>query len=599
MQKRCSCIKFSLPIIEYTLSAPFITARRNRLAPVDPKFNFDCPECEEQLSVPRQHIGDQIHCNYCGENIHVPAPLSAKDKLVAGMLDDDDFEHPGALKIDGISDDADDGSSWHIKCQICDSTLLVTQQQVGKKVKCNDCYSMINVLPNAAAAKLAATVKDGSDLEIVEEKTSSKSASIPDPPNDSKVDIDSNELTLAPALELAPEITNAQKETFLEELVEEDPPELTAEHLVEEEDPIELEEPIELENPVTLSNVNPMFGLDAPNGSELDNDDDSDEMIEILDMSPEELNQPASFAAPVAPVPTELPRMPRKKGKQPNSIPVESDDEEKPIRVHAKRRPKRKQTASSIPTPVQNGFQFEDASLNEVLEKAVGVLKTGNIWIWSLVSIVVMAIGSSAWHWISPPPFNAEVALVSKLISWALGSVFGLGIFFAGFAILYFACGVIFRETAQGNTKVESVPVANSADFTSTMLLFGFSMTIAALPCMLFGFVWLSLIVQFLLAGCFLFAAWENQGPFSIISANIFSSFSQQSQSWKKWLICTAIAIGGGLTGGLLLEVYWPIVSILASIAGSFLVVASTLFYATVTGWHCGNVVEKRRQADE
>ena len=535
-------------------------------------------------------MGNQIHCVHCGEQIHAPSPMSTAEKLLAGLIEEDEFEHPGSLKIDGIEDDKDDGSSWHMKCHICDSTLLVSVQQVGKKVKCNDCYSMLDVLPNAAAKKLGIGVADGSDLEVIDEEIVVPSAS--------RRASDSSELTLAPALDLAPEITEAQKETYLDELVEEDiPMDLTSEHL-DEDEPIALMEPV-----TAATTANPAFDLGVPDSMEGDDDDDSDEMIEMLDISPEELNQPAAFVAPATTArsaPTELPRMPRK-GKRPAAIPVESDDdeEEAPVRVHAKRRPKKKQSATSGRSRAPKGFQFEDAPMSDVLDKAMGVLKTGKIWIWALVSIVVMAIGSSVWHWLGPHLLDSETSsLANRILYWGAGSIFGLGVFFIGYIILMFVCGVIFRETAQGETKVDSVSATDAADFTSTMLLFGFSMAIAALPCMFFGYMWLSLPVQFLLGGCFLYAAWKNQAAFSIISGSIVSSFSQCSQSWKKWLAVVGISAAGGIVGGLLMEVYWPIISVFTSIAGSIVVAMSTLLYAAVSGWHCGNVVEKMNQAD-
>ena len=570
---------------------PVQNRKENRLASADQNYSFDCPQCDERLSVSREKMGNQIHCVHCGEQIHAPSPMSTADKLLAGLIDDDEFEHPGSLKIDGIEDDQEDGSSWHLKCHICDSTLLVSVQQVGKKVKCNDCYSMLDVLPNAAARKLGVGIADGADLEVIDEDIV-----IPAPSTSKKRASDSSELTLAPALELAPEITEAQKETFLDELVEEDiPMELTSEHL-DEDEPIELMEPV-----ATAKTADPMFDLGAPDSSE-DDDDDSDEMIEMLDIAPEELNQPAAIVAPVAnarSAPTELPRMPRK-GKRPAAIPVEADDEdEAPVRVHAKRRPNKKQSATPARARASRGFLFEDAPMSDVLDKAMGVLKTGNIWIWALVSIVVMAIGSSIWHWLAPDQLDAETSsLANRMLYWGAGTIFGLGVFFIGYIILMYVCGVIFRETAQGETKVDSVKATDAADFTSTMLLFGFSMAIAALPCMFFGYMWLSIPVQFLLGGCFLYAAWKNQAAFSIISGSIVSSFSQCSESWKKWLAVAGISAAGGIIGGLLLEVYWPIISVFTSIAGSIVVAMSTLLYAAVSGWHCGNVVEKMNQAD-
>ena len=570
---------------------PVQNREENRLEFDELNIDFDCPECEERLSVPSEKTGSQIPCTNCGSRVHVPSQMSTVDRLLAGLTDDDEEnDHPGSLKIDGISDAADDGSSWHIKCHICDSVLLVSAQQVGSKIKCNDCYSMLDVRakPGSRNPRTQPGVADVADLEVVEEKAT-PAAPVSRPKNSRE----SDELTLMPAVELPDEIKEVQKETYLDEFVEDEPAapaELSIDDLVEDE-PLSLADPVDL-----ASTVNPMFGLGAPDSADDDADDDSDEMIEIVDVAPEELNEPENISDVVLP-PTNLPRVPRKKGKQPAAIPVEGEaDEDVPVRVHAKRRPKK--AKSDAPKRTAKGFAFDEAGVSDVLDKAVGVLKTGKIWIWALVAVAVMAIGSSIWQGLGPHRLDPEeVSLTSRMMTWGAGLVFGHGIFFAGYTILMFVCGVIFRETAQGETKVDAVSVTDTADFTSTMLLFGFSMFMAALPCVFF-YMFISLPFQFFLAGCFLFAAWKNQGAFSIVSSSIFSSFSKHSASWKNWLVVAAIAAAGGFVGGLLMEVPLQVISIFTSIAGSVIITFATLFYACVTGWHCGNIVEQMKQAE-
>jgi DNA-directed RNA polymerase subunit M/transcription elongation factor TFIIS len=553
------------------------------LASAGSNYNFDCPECDQELTVSHKQTGSQIPCTHCGKIIHVPSPISTAEKLLVGMIEEEEFEHPGTLKIDGIDDANEDGSSWHIKCHICDSVLLVHEEQVGGKVKCNDCYSMLDVLPNRKLQKIKG-VADGSDLEIIEEE-----AIVAVPKSRPKHDDD--ELTLMPAADLSPEVTDAQKENFLDELNEDEPlTELTEVHLDEDE-------PLQLSDSVSVSKVdNPMFRAAAPVEFDDDDDDDSDEMIEILDVSPEKLNEDNGIAflpdSSGGEKTKELPRMPRKGKKQPAPIPVPGDDDDAPVRVHAKRRPKKK--TRSAPSQIVKEFEFDQATPNEFLEKAMGVLGSRKIWVWAAMSILLMATGSAVWQWIRPenPPPEGMV-FSERIIGWASSMLFGQLVFFAGYIVLLFVGGVIFRETALGKTKVESVSVANMPDFTSTMLLFGFSMFIAALPCMFFGLMPVSLPFQFFLAGIFLFAAWKNQAAFQIVSGSIFESFSEHAASWKNWAIGAGIAAVGGVVGGGLMEVYVQGISIFTSIAGAILVAMVTLFYAAITGWHCGNVVEK------
>ncbi len=566
------------------------------MASADPNINFDCPECDERVSVASDKIGNQIYCPHCADQIHVPSAMSVTDKLLAGMIEEEEDDHPGTLKIDGISNSADDGSSWHIKCHICDSVLLVSDQQVGSQVKCNDCYSMLSVKPREKTLDLEDGVRDGSDLEVIEDNAS---VSIRDD-KDSRSD-DSDELTLLPEIKLAPEVTNAQKETRLDDAIVEEEPlsELTEEHLdepVEEQD----DEPILLMEPVSIAKtVSPMFGLTEPDGAEDDDEDDSDEMIEMLDVSPDELNAPEPpLEEPSAA--TQLPRIPRKGKKQAPSIPVENGEEtEAPIRVHAKRRPKKPMAEPQNRPKAKTRFAFEKASLGDVLDKAAGVLKSANIWIWTLAAIGLMATGSAIWQWVRTDLAEPEtITFAQNLLGWGAGLLCGQAVFFVGYIVLLFVGGVIFRETAQGKTKIESVSVSDSADFTSTMLLFGFSMFIAALPCMFFGRMFISIPFQFFFGGVLLFAAWKNQGAFSIVSGSLPNSISQNSASWKNWLMGAGIASLGGIVGGGLMEVQLQIVSVFTSIAGAIIIAFATLLYAAITGWHCGGAVESLQESN-
>ncbi len=570
------------------------------MAPVDPNISFDCPECDELLSVSHEKVGNQVYCPHCGDQVYVPSPVSTVDKLLTGMIEEDEIDHPGTLKIDGISSDVEKGTSWNITCHVCDSVLVVTQEQVGTKVKCNDCYSMLEVRPRGNLQKIDG-VADGSELEVVEDVP--ESSPVPEP---TPVKSDDDELTLAPLVDLPAGFAEAQKETYLKDLPEGEqhddaPMELTAEHLEPEEDaPILLTDPVNLANEPAgkaVDSLNPMFAASAPLSDEADEDDDSDEMIEVLDLSPEELNQQEEkfFHADV--VAKELPRVPRK-GRQPASVPVPQNDVDAPVRVHAKRRPKQKETVAA-PERSSRAFEFDQASFGDVMDKAFGVLKSGKVLMWGLAAIVLMSIGGAVWQWLGPDRLDPEVELLSKrLLHWGAGYLCGQAVFFVGYIVLLFVGGVIFRETAQGRTHVKSVSCTDAADFTSTMLLFGFSMFIAALPLMMIGWMFLTIPFQFFLAGIFLFAAWKNQGAFLIISASIFESFSKHLGSWQNWAMGALLAAAGGLLGGGLMEVSWPVLSVFTSIAGAVLIAMVTLFYAAISGWHCGAVVDKLRRGE-
>jgi len=79
-----------------------------------------------------------------------------------------------------------------------------------------------------------------------------------------------------------------------------------------------------------------------------------------------------------------------------------------------------------------------------------------------------------------------------------------------------------------------------------------------------------------------------------IVSGDIFESLSsKQLGRWMHWLSGALIAAVAGIVGGGLMEVSLPILSIFTSVVGAILITLATLFYAAVTGWHCGNLVEQ------
>lgn len=564
------------------------------MASGDPDIEFDCPKCDKRLSAAADRSGESIYCPHCAAQVHIPGPMSMTDQLLAGIVDDDEPDHPGTLKIDGISNAAEDGSSWHIKCDICDSVLLVSDQQVGSKVKCNDCFSMLEVKPNKAKEKVEAGTGKGSTLEIVEDVAVVKE------PKSEPTQSDNDELTLMPAIELDPEIASAQKESLLEDIVaEEDPLELTEEILKEVDDePISLMDPVEVSKPPASE----VFALEAEAREpailiEDSNADDSDEEIELINVAPEVANQ--QLDAFIDDSPQALPRMPRK-GKQPAAIPVDEGTSEAPVRVHAKKRSSKSKSSRSAPPATHSGtrnFDFAAADVTAILDKSLGVLKTGNIWIWALGCITLMATGSAIWHALAPQMARDQFELGHRMYYWGIGWLAGRSLFFGGYLILLFVGAVIFRETARGESKVDSVSASDRSNFFSTMLLFGFPMFIAALPMVILWETFFALPFQLFLAGVFLFGAWKNQSPFQIVSGSIAESFSF-SDSWKNWTAGTGIAAAGCIIGGMLLEAYWPVISIFTSIVGAFIVVVSTLLYAAVSGWHCGGVVEKMNSSD-
>ena len=495
---------------------------------LDPEIYFDCPHCKILLTVPQQQAGKKLICPKCGQKTTSPANDSRSDET-NWMLDglDDPTQKPDipdTLKIDGVSNE-DDELAWDITCHVCDSLLLVNQQQVGTQVRCNDCHSMLNVEPPKE------TPKSHRPSKAIATNTAKDSG-----PNMDLAD-DDDFLQLAPAVELP-----SEREPQLEEFAT------------------------------------------APAETATTTEDDSDEMIELLDVPPQELNRHRDSALAAA----------------------DGKADEAPVRVYAKRHPKKKQTPnpSADSAGDENGndalSDFPDMSLGKVIDRSVAILQSGAILTWAAAAILLMAFGSAFWHWNGAADLDPETtSIVNRIYQSGVGLLFGHGIFLIGYLVLLYVGGVIFRETANGQAEVKSVSSANALDFRSTLLLFGFSMFVAASPWLMVGWMFLTFPFQFFLAGVFLFSAWNNQSPFMIVSEGLFDSFSLHLNDWKRWAASTVIAAFAGIIGGALMEVSVPALSIFTSIGGAILITIATLFYAAATGWHCGSLVQQMRDLDE
>ena len=222
----------------------------------DPEIYFDCPNCKILLSVSKQQAGNKILCPKCGQKVDSPSTTSDNDWMLDGLTDQErQGDIPDSLKIDGISNDQDE-LAWDITCNVCDSTLLVNQQQVGTKIRCNDCHSLHEVQPPKEQQADDATTK----------AANSKSRREPA--------IDDDLMQLAPAIELPSEYKAAQTETLLRDI-----PDLDIEPQA-----------------AAAATVKPVTSFSS--GAE--SDDDSDEMIELSDLPPEALNRNRDAAPPAA-----------------------------------------------------------------------------------------------------------------------------------------------------------------------------------------------------------------------------------------------------------------------------------------------------------
>ncbi len=545
-----------------------------------------CSKCSASFAVKSEN--DKPLCPDCRSD-DIDALLEGiHPGIEAGASRADD--HPGSLRIDGLDDLHHDSDSWSIRCPICESTLLVTEELIGSKVKCSDCYSKVNVLPrpggsasgsSRANKKTPASQSPGGDVGA-DQSAESTSDLFEDLTPASE---DFGELTLAPPVELDNELIQAMPlEVTIDDAVEEDDvtQDGNGEVLQLGDPPIE-----EIEPAVPMPEV-PIAAAVMPTVEDpfADDDDDDDEMIELIDMPPEIANADVSAATPVA-----MPRIPRQK-KTPDPVKVEDDA---PVRVHAKNKKKPKpekpnESARNGAKPAKDRLRIGDLGPAGVFDKSLAMLQSIGVYIWAGLAIVLLWVGSAAWHGFGPANPTEGAAMTNRIVDWGVGMAVGRIPCWIGYTLLLFVSGVIFRDAANGKTTVEETRPTDASDFFSTAMLFGFSMFIAALPWLLTGLLSVILPLQLILAVLFLTSAWDNQSPYGIVSATILTSFSECRDAWMVWGKCIALAILGVAIGGGMMDIPLRGVSIFTSLVGAVLVTFATLIYATVTGWLAGEV---------
>ncbi len=82
-------------------------------------------------------------------DIDLLSPVKPEPATTASGKGTDPFaEDPTAsIRLEGMGDDLGSPDSIHIRCPVCDSVMVTSKRQIGKKIKCSDCYSEIEVRP--------------------------------------------------------------------------------------------------------------------------------------------------------------------------------------------------------------------------------------------------------------------------------------------------------------------------------------------------------------------------------------------------------------------------------------------------------------------
>ncbi len=463
--------------------------------------------------------------------------LPGKGNLGTISLPDDEL---APLSIDGISNNGVNFDGLYgIKCQVCDTRIHVTDEQLGKSIECPICYTKVKVTPRT---------RPRNEKSFIDPNASGDS-------NDSNAASGSTggDLTLEAPVQRSPTRTILDPDVGLPS-VEQD---MLSPMQPAEEPGSEPAGPADgraQATPATGSKRRQQFEQQVPE-------------LEVVDDSPVPNRSEQTTTG------SEPPGMSRRKRfeeKQNFEAGEHDNDPSTP--------------AIEIHTPED----LEPKSIGELLSRAVRVLMDpGLIW-RAVVATILIALGAmtlSFFHGLDKTEKGfvaAFITAISGLLYWALGG--------AGTVFLWYICGYVFRATARGADSVKHWKYRGFDEIKSIFLLFSFSFFIVWIPLAMI-WPWVSAPIQMLLAPFLLLGAWYNQSPFNVLCMDAFKNAGEESGEWMKFMLCI---LGIAVLTAVACALCWiEFMNPVFSIVGATILVVMTIAFAAITGGHVGRVVAR------
>ncbi len=532
--------------------------------------------------------------------------------------------------------------SYGIRCSVCDSRLLVTLRQVGEMVKCSDCFSMVKVRPPTRKEKTQIEKQIGLPLDGEESRDGRESGQSDSA--DHAIN-DDDELTLAPLAD--DDLVNDTDEPEIEaELIEAEP---------EDDQPLRLrEEPVNQSNTGTDNEdfadvllepeeddsaaasglgdstapepADVLFddGEDFPDtiaddvatGESKDNRDiDSSEILladDLLMSGPLELED-ASFINPAdlddqasAAGVSKNKRLQEKPsrdqdnteqqatgttGSRKNPNPYKSRSAQQAAQAAKRER------AGYHPNQKKSGkrkSRYPEMRFENLFGAAVELVMESGVAVRAGIAAALMATGNVIAHFALAKydaidtPTMGDTAMMGM---WRFGV--GWVPYAIGTILLWYFCGVVFRETASGQRKIKSWHLGPTTEWTSTLLMTAISFAVAGSPVLMLMSIYITAPVRFFLALPFLVAVWYAQSPFAILSADVVGHFRKQGKQWQTVFLVVFALASLAFVSGLLMHIPLAWLCVLTSTLGAVFLSFVTLAFAAVAGWHSGMVVEE------
>lgn len=545
-------------------------SRKEAADPLENDFEFSVVDGESSTEVQSEaddhQEEDLLESNNGGSEVSASGTnIQLDDSLdKSKSIGDEDLNQLLAGGDKGASRSVEKGT-FAIRCSVCDSRLLVSLVQVGKQVKCSDCFSMIKVRPPTEKEKAQIEKQVRLSLEGESDLDDGTSA-------------DDGELTLAPIIE--DELDEAE---VVAEIVED-----------ENDQPLTLREgpPADLDELSETDTVKDDFADVVFTEDEEFPDDDEGDLGEDL------LSEDLSLSGPLEledsqTDPTRLAAAYTAKrskdiGSQtPNPYRSKSAQNAKKRSKEGVFKPKPKSSS-------QSESKFPKLRFDEFFGAAVELVTERSVAVRGFVVAALMAIGNIISH--------SALSTFEEIDAPTLGDTATMGIwrfgvgwlpYAIGTILLWYFCGVIFREAAGGKRKIKSWKLGPTTEWSSTLLMTAVSFAVAGSPVLMFMSIYITAPVRFLLALPFLTAVWHAQSPFAIISSDVVVHLRKNGKHWKTVFSVVLALASIAFVAGVLMHVPMAWVNVLTSALGAVFLSFVTMAFAAVAGWHSGMVVEE------
>ena len=458
------------------------------------------------------------------------------------------------LVIDGI-DATDLSKVFGIKCNVCDTRIHVTESEIGTQVECPVCFTRVKVTARESKPKSAARWMPA--------------PSVPTGQSNSAKFGDVDELRLSPPVERPP----------IDFLID---PSFGLAPVAED----------------LLAPVGQTRNIDPdPNAARVSGDDATNDVV----VPPEVKVQPLPNAV--------LPKTPRERSRRElyeaaqrrqieNEQPAswwsgksKTQTASKTRKSDATTRPDGS-TGTDSPEDVVNPLESQAINFELYWRRVIEMWRSPGLLWRAILAAITIGISRGVMHMIAGWYRLIEDPTFGDWL-WNTTQWMALGVapYAIGTLLLWFLCGFVFREAAAGNRHVATWQIKSSADAWSTMLVFSFSFFVAGLPLAFFPV----LVMPFrcLVAPPLLLAAWYNKSPFAIVAVDAFLEFTRQWRMWRSLYLFLLALAGVSLIGGMLIAVQMFILSFVTSLVGAAILMLVTIAFATVTGWHCSQVLRE------